>query len=158
MQRITIGTACAADLPALESLLAALFSIEMDFCPDGERQRRGLALLIDDAERAIVLTARDAAGTVVAMASAQLVVSTAEGARSAWIEDVVVAEAFRSRGIGTALLSALLDWAHEKGATRAQLLADRTNAPALDFYRRLGWQSTQLGAWRISLSPAVVSE
>jgi GNAT superfamily N-acetyltransferase len=158
MQGITIGPARAADLPALESLLAALFSIEMDFCPDGERQRRGLALLIDDAERAIVLTARDAAGTVVAMASAQLVVSTAEGARSAWIEDVVVAEAFRSRGIGTALLSALLDWAHEKGATRAQLLADRTNAPALDFYRRLGWQSTQLGAWRIVLSTAVVSE
>jgi GNAT superfamily N-acetyltransferase len=158
MQGITIGTARAADLPALESLLAALFSIEVDFQPDGERQRRGLALLIGDAERAIVLTARDAAGTVVATASAQLVVSTAEGARSAWIEDVVVAEAFRSRGIGTALLSALLDWAHEKGATRAQLLADRTNAPALDFYRRLGWQSTQLGAWRIALSPAVVSE
>ena len=25
-----------------------------------------------------------------------------------------------------------------------QLLADRTNHPALDFYRRQGWQHTQL--------------
>ena len=156
MRGFTIGTAKAEDLPALEALLAALFSIEVDFRPDGDRQRRGLALLISDAERAVVMTARDAAGSVVGMASAQLVVSTAEGAWSAWIEDVVVAESFRGKGIGASLLSALLDWAREKGATRAQLLADRTNDPALDFYRRLGWQSTQLGAWRIALSKAGV--
>jgi GNAT superfamily N-acetyltransferase len=97
------------------------------------------------------MTARDAGGVVIAMATAQLVVSTAEGAWSAWIEDVVVAQNFRRLGIGGSLLAALLDWAREKGATRAQLLADRSNAPALDFYRRLGWQSTQLGAWRIAL-------
>jgi GNAT superfamily N-acetyltransferase len=94
---------------------------------------------------------RDPKGAVVAMASAQLVVSTAEGARSAWIEDVVVADGLRGKGIGAALLAALLDWARDRGATRAQLLADRANVPALEFYRRLGWQPTQLGAWRISL-------
>jgi GNAT superfamily N-acetyltransferase len=151
VREFTIGTANAEDVPALESLLAALFSIETDFRPDGVRQRAGLALLINDTERAVVMTARDAAGTVVGMASAQLVVSTAEGAWSAWIEDVVVAAGCRGRGIGASLLSALLDWARGKGATRAQLLADRTNVPALDFYRQLGWQSTQLGAWRIAL-------
>ena len=151
MQGFTIGTANAGDLPALELLLALLFSIEVDFRPDGERQRRALALLLEDAERAIVMAARDPSGAVIGMASAQLVVSTAEGAWSAWVEDVVVAEGFRGKGIGASLLSALLDWAREKGATRAQLLADRTNAPALDFYRRLGWQPTQLGAWRVAL-------
>ena len=46
MQGFTIGPARAEDIPALESLLAALFSIEVDFRPDGERQRRGLALLL----------------------------------------------------------------------------------------------------------------
>jgi GNAT superfamily N-acetyltransferase len=151
MEGFSIGAARTEDIPALQSLLAALFSIEVDFRPDGERQRRGLSLLLEDAERAVVLAARDASGAVVAMASAQLVVSTAEGARSAWIEDVVVADGLRGKGIGAALIAALLDWARDRGATRAQLLADRTNAPAREFYRRLGWQPTQLGAWRISL-------
>ena len=151
MRCFTIGPARAEDVPALEALLGALFSIEMDFRPDAVRQRRGLALLLEDADRAIVMSARDATGAVIGMASAQLVVSTAEGARSAWIEDVVVAEGFRSEGVATTLLAAVLDWARERGATRAQLLADRGNTPALEFYRRLGWQPTQLGAWRIGL-------
>lgn len=151
MQDVAIGPARAEDIPALEGLLAALFAIEADFRPDGERQRRALALLLEDAERAIVMTARDASGVVIGMASAQLVVSTAEGARSAWIEDVVVSRGWRGRGVGTSLLAALLEWGRSRGATRAQLLADRTNAPALDFYRRLGWQPTHLGAWRMAL-------
>ncbi|MBL8540180.1 MAG: GNAT family N-acetyltransferase [Betaproteobacteria bacterium] len=150
MEGITIAPACAEDVPALQALLAALFSIEVDFHPDAGRQRRGLELLLADTERAVVMTAR-AAGDVVGMASAQLVVSTAEGAYSAWIEDVVVAERCRGRGIGALLLTALLDWARGKGATRAQLLADRTNALSLGFYRHLGWQATQLGAWRRAL-------
>ncbi len=151
MDDVTITPARAEDVTALQSLLATLFSIEMDFHPDAERQRRGLEFLLADAERAVVMTARDSTGAVIGMASAQLVVSTAEGAYSVWIEDVIVAEGCRGRGIGVSLLGALLDWAQGKGATRAQLLADRTNVRALDFYRRLGWQSTQLGAWRSAL-------
>jgi GNAT superfamily N-acetyltransferase len=151
MGDVTIAPARAEDVPALQSLLETLFSIEVDFHPDEERQRRGLDLLLAHAEHGVVMAARDAAGTVIGMATAQLVVSTAEGARSAWIEDVVVAEGCRGAGIGASLISALLDWARAKGATRAQLLADRTNLPALDFYHRLGWRSTELGAWRMPL-------
>jgi len=151
MDGFTIGTARIQDIPALQSLLTALFSIETDFRSDAELQRRGLAMLLEDRDRAVVLVARDAGGLAVAMASAQLVISTAEGAPSAWIEDVVVREDFRGKGIGEALVSALCAWAHDRGATRAQLLADRTNEAALEFYRRGGWTETRLGAWRIDL-------
>jgi GNAT superfamily N-acetyltransferase len=85
------------------------------------------------------------------MASAQLVISTAEGAPSAWIEDVVVKQSLRGQGIARLLLQELLAWAQQHGATRAQLLADTTNVPALDFYRHTGWQPTQMFAWRRSL-------
>jgi GNAT superfamily N-acetyltransferase len=85
------------------------------------------------------------------MCSGQLVYSTAEGAASVWIEDVVVAEAWRGRSIGRALLGSVLDWAAARGATRAQLLADLDNQPALDFYRKLGWAETRLGARRLHL-------
>lgn len=85
------------------------------------------------------------------MASAQLLISTAQGAPSAWIEDVVVQEALRGQGIARILLRELLAWAQLQGATRAQLLADNSNTPALDFYRHVGWQPTRLTAWRIML-------
>ncbi len=146
-----IEPAVYADVPALVSLLAQLFSIERDFAIDSRRQQRGLELLIAQSpEHSVVMVARDDRRSAIAMASAQLAISTAEGAPSAWIEDVVVAPEYRRKGIGRALLQSLLDWAEAQGATRAQLLADQANEPALEFYRRLGWTRTQFIALRRS--------
>lgn len=142
-----ITAATAADIPDLIELLGVLFSIEQDFTPDTEKQRRGLAALLESPLGHVAI-ARDHAGRGVGMASAQLVISTAEGAPSAWIEDVVIRDEWRGRGLGRALLDAVLEWAKTRGATRAQLLADLDNTPALGFYDNLGWQATRLGARR----------
>jgi GNAT superfamily N-acetyltransferase len=147
---VMIEQASSADIPAMVGLLAALFTIEQDFKPDTERQIRGLAGVLASPNACIML-ARTAQGEAIAMCSAQLVFSTAEGAHSAWIEDMVVHEAWRGRGIGRQVLQAVLAWASERGATRAQLLADLDNQPALDYYQHLGWQETQLIARRLSL-------
>lgn len=152
MSAIRIGAAAVADIPALTELLAELFGIEQDFTPDMGCQQRGLALLLQDVERAHVAVARDDLGRVVGMVTAQLVISTAEGAPSAWIEDMVVTAEFRRQGVGRALLQAVADWAVQRGATRAQLLVDLNNLPALDYYDHLGWQVTRLGARRTLLS------
>ena len=147
---VVIEHAGSADIPALVGLLAALFGIEQDFKPDTERQRRGLAGVLAS-QNACIIVARSAQGEAIAMCSAQLVFSTAEGAHSAWIEDMVVHEAWRRHGIGRQVLEAVLAWASEHGATRAQLLADLDNQPALDYYRHLGWDETRLIARRVSL-------
>ena len=147
---VMIEQARSADIPAMVGLLAALFNIEQDFKPDTERQIRGLAGVLASPNACIML-ARTAQGEAIAMCSAQLVFSTAEGAHSAWIEDMVVHEAWRGRGIGRQVLQAVLAWASEHGATRAQLLADLDNQPALDYYQHLGWQETSLIARRLSL-------
>lgn len=139
------------DIPALIALLDALFTIEQDFTPNHAAQQKGLELLLQQPDMAYIAVARNTAGSVVGMASAQLVVSTAEGAFSAWIEDVVVDVNYRQHGIGSALLANVLDWAASKGATRAQLLADLDNPPALDFYQRTDWKMTRLVAHRCSL-------
>lgn len=156
MDEYAIGRAGTADLPEMVALLGVLFGIEQDFRADAEKQRRGLAMMLAESAGAVVLVARPTAGAeagrAVAMATAQLVISTAEGAPSAWIEDVVVAPQHRGRGIGTRLLAALLDWARAAGAGRAQLLVDLDNAPAMDFYEGLGWTATHLAARRISLT------
>ncbi|MBU3735852.1 MAG: GNAT family N-acetyltransferase [Methylobacterium sp.] len=135
----------------MSALLDDLFSIEQDFKPNGDNQMRGMRLLLDLPDRACLLVARDAAGQVAGLVSAQLVISTAEGAPSAWVEDMVVRADCRGQGLGRALLEALLEWAAGRGATRAQLLVDLDNKPALEYYRHLGWQTTRLAARRVSL-------
>ncbi len=140
--RVKIRTAEAADLVSLVSLLAALFSIEEDFVFDERRQRLGLALMLEN-ERGCVLVA-ESAGQVIGMCSGQLLVSTAEGGLSLLVEDVVVDEQWRGRGVGRLLMAALSDWARAKKVSRLQLLADRNNVSALDFYRSLGWKTTEL--------------
>jgi hypothetical protein len=49
-------------------------------------------------------------------------------------------------------MQAVAAWAADRGLTRLQLLADRQNRPAMAFYRRTGWQTTQLVCLR-QLSP-----
>ena len=140
---ITIRRAVSADLDALVRLLGVLFSIEADFRPDPGRQRRGLAQLLEDPARRLVLVA-EWTGEVVGMVTVQLVVSTAEGGASAWLEDLVVEERCRGAGVGGRLLEAAEDWATACGATRVQLLADRENAGALRFYAHRGWSHTRM--------------
>jgi GNAT superfamily N-acetyltransferase len=149
--KFTFEPARLDDVPDLIALLDTLFSIEQDFTPQSEKQRHGLERLLADPARACIMVAREPAGRAIAMVSAQLVISTAEGAPSAWVEDMVVSDSYRGQGLGKQLLAALLDWARDQGATRAQLLADLDNTPALAFYDHLGWQPTRLGARRVAL-------
>lgn len=139
------------DLPALSQLLDELFSIEQDFQPNTERQMRGMSLLLQHPDRAMIKVARNEEGRIVGMVSAQLVISTAEGAPSAWVEDMVVRDGWRGQGIGRGLLGSLMEWARAKGAARALLLVDLDNKPALGYYQHLGWQATRLGARRMML-------
>lgn len=141
-----LRTAVASDIESLQHLLEALFTIEQDFTPDREKQRRGLELLLETRNAHVVVA--EEAGKVVGMATLQLVISTAEGGPAGLIEDVVVDESHRGRGIGQALMDHLSAWAGERGLTRLQLLADRDNGPALDFYRKQGWTTTRLIALR----------
>lgn len=142
MANAVIRPAGPDDLDGLVDLLGILFGIEADFDCDAARQRRGLAMLLAH-EAAVVLVA-EAAGQVIGMCSGQLTISTAEGGFALLVEDVVVAGPWQGKGIGRELLAALEQWGASRKIGRLQLLADRNNAAALEFYRKLGWQSTEL--------------
>lgn len=130
------------DLDDMLLLLQQLFSIEIDFNFDATQQRKGLELLLDSTS-AIIMVAEEQ-NSAIAMGTAQLVISTAEGRPSLLVEDVVVQPSWQNQGIASKLLRALGDWGALKGAERMQLLADQTNFPAIGFYHRKGWQQTQL--------------
>ena len=81
---------------------------------------------------------------VVGMCSVQTHISTAEGGPAGIVEDVVVHRDHRGRGIGGSLLGSAMAWCTKQGITRLTLLADRDNAPALQFYFSRGWTGTGL--------------
>ncbi|SNS02117.1 Ribosomal protein S18 acetylase RimI [Humidesulfovibrio mexicanus] len=162
----TIRQAREADMRELVELLGLLFGIESDFAPDAARQRAGLSLLLGKGA-GLVLAATARSGQpqdapvadcdperVVGMATAQVVVSTAEGGPALLVEDVVVRPQWRGRGVGRALLSRIEAWGIGLGATRLQLLADRHNTASHAFYASCGYASTNLVCLRRVLPAA----
>jgi GNAT superfamily N-acetyltransferase len=138
-----IRLASAADLDAMVDLIGALFTLEPDNAFDAGKARRGLGMLLARPDAAALWVAEDD-GVVIGLCSAQINISTVEGGPVAWIEDVIVKPEARGQGIGRQLLDAVDSWATRRGLTRLQLLADRQNEPALDFYRHLDWRETRL--------------
>jgi len=140
---IKIREASVSDMDSLVELLKDLFSIEKDFVFNESMQRRGLAMMLENqTERCIIVAETD--GKVIGICSIQTLISTAEGGPVGLVEDVTVNPSYRGKGIGRMLLSSLEEWANKKGLKRLQLLADRNNAPALEFYEKMNWKKTQL--------------
>jgi GNAT superfamily N-acetyltransferase len=145
---VRIRTATPDDIEAMVELLSELFSVEEDFVFDPLRQARGLLLLLGGCGKHKVVKVAETSGGVVGMATAQMVISTAEGGMAVWVEDVVVKSGWRGKGIGRALLNRICGWGRARGITRFQLLADRNNPAALEFYKKNGWAMTQLCCMR----------
>lgn len=142
MSAVTIQEASRRDLDGMIELLRVLFLIEQDFHFEEDKQRRGLLMLLESGE-ALVLTATH--GTqVIGMCSAQRTISTAEGGYSLVLEDLVVRQSFRGRGVAESLLEGVAEWGARNRVLRFQLLADRSNHAALRFYQRRGWRTTNL--------------
>jgi GNAT superfamily N-acetyltransferase len=129
-------------------LLQELFAIEDDFTPDPCRQRSGLNRFLDGCGKHRCIRVAEADAMVVAMATIQILISTAQGGPVGLVEDVVVRHDYRGRGIGSRLMTDLTAWAAERGLMRLQIIADRDNRRALHFYQKAGWKTTQLIALR----------
>ncbi len=143
-------TAKAQDLSQLVELLGLLFAQEADFAPDAVRQRRALELILGDPAVGRVYVAREGK-QVLAMASLLYTVSTAEGARAAWLEDLVVRPGRRGQGIGSMLLEHVAARARADGVARITLLTDADNADAQRLYRSLGFSPSAMRPMRLKL-------
>lgn len=143
-----IESATQADVPAMANLLGLLFRTESDFRPDPEKQRRGLALILDDPRVGRVFVARSD-GQVIGMVSLLLTISTAEGAAVSWLEDMVVHPDFQAQGVGTSLLQHAVREAWNLGLKRVTLLTDHDNDPAMRFYQRHGFRRSGMTPWRL---------
>jgi len=147
---VEIRRACRDDMPQLCALLAELFAQEADFTPDVERQRCGLALILDNPDLGRVYCATES-DVVIGMVTTLFTISTAEGGLVAWLEDMVVHPDWRRRSIGAHLLNRALAEARMAGCTRITLLTDNDNRQAMRLYARAGFVRSAMVPFRLSL-------
>lgn len=142
-----ITTAISSDIPQLCLLLDQLFTQETEFSPNREAQTRGLSEIIHNPDIGSILIAHDS-GQIIAMINLLYTVSTAFGNRVAILEDMVVSNHYRGRGIGSKLLKHALDFAISQGCRRVTLLTDASNTEAQRFYERHGFNRSGMVPFR----------
>lgn len=140
---MVVDTATLADIPRLCELLAHLFEQEHEFRPDPERQTAGLRRIIDDDSVGRILVLRDG-GEPIGMVNLLYTVSTALGGRVALLEDMVIDPVRRGAGEGRRLLEAAVERAKRDGCLRVTLLTDGDNEGAQRFYRRGGFEGSEM--------------
>jgi RimJ/RimL family protein N-acetyltransferase len=80
-------------------------------------------------------------GTLVAVAGAELIGSlVVEPSRHGFGEiGMAVAREWRGRGVGSALLAAAIEWAHDRGLHKLSLGVFAHNTAAIELYRKFGF-------------------
>ena len=97
-----------------------------------------------------LLVARDSDGTIVGMLT--LAVFRIPTGLRAWIEDVVVDEAARGRGVGAELTKAAIRLAEGRGARTVDLTSRPSREAANRLYQRLGFVQRETNVYRFEES------
>jgi diamine N-acetyltransferase len=58
--------------------------------------------------------------------------------KSLYLDDLYVSDAFRGKGVGSALLNAVINLAKEEGCKKMRWQVSNWNKPAIGFYRKMG--------------------
>lgn len=145
--QIRIRTAGPGDIEACTKLLGELFSLEKEFRPDAEKQRRGLRLIIERPESGTVFVA-ETEGRVAGMLILLTTLSTFLGRKVALLEDMVVDPRFRRRSIASLLLEHAMEHAAREGIGRITLLTDADNEAAHALYGSKGFYRSSMQVFR----------
>jgi GNAT superfamily N-acetyltransferase len=131
--------------PELEHALAALLP-QLNPALAGPTLEQLKALLADPAIT-LLLVVDDSA----IVGTATVIAYTTPASVKARIEDVVVDERARGRGIGEALVNECINVARSKGARIVELQSARRRAVANRLYPRMGFELRDSNVYRISL-------
>ncbi len=110
-----------------------------------------LSLLLAESKSALLmaLDQNSAAGEIVGLAT--LVLYRVPTGMRAIIEDVVVDEKARGRGIGEALMRACLDQAELAGCPQVMLTSNPGREAANRLYKRMGFEQRKTNVYRYSI-------
>ena len=140
-------TATERDIARCAELLEILFKQEHEFTPNAEAQSKALSMIIGNPELGIIFVC-EIDGEIQGMVMLLFTVSTYLGRKAALLEDMVVAPAWRSNGLGTRLIDHAVDFARREGFGRITLLTDKDNDAAQQFYRSKGFSRSEMVVFR----------
>lgn len=153
----SIRQATLEDLPALVDLLGILFTQEEDFHPDAVKQERALRMILESPQVGTVFVACQTE-KVVGMVCMLWTISTAEGGKACWMEDVVVHPDHRGGGLGTRLVEEAIRQAQEMACLRIAVLTDQGNHGARKLYERLGFEMSSMVCLKKKIGPKSLNE
>jgi GNAT superfamily N-acetyltransferase len=145
MEGVRVREAAAADLEALMGLYEQLSGPLREPVPEpAPNPREVIAQILADQARSLLVGELDGrlAGTVDVLIAANL---THHAQPWALVENVVVAEGARRRGVGRALMLRAIELAREAGCYKVNLISGDERLGAHDFYRRLGFEAIGQG-------------
>jgi GNAT superfamily N-acetyltransferase len=111
-----------------------------------ETLARVLEVAITDMRRGFLMLARDG-GRVVGVAYVATILSAEHCGPVAWLEELYVAPDCRERGIGTALVKAVLEQAGKAGMVAIDLEIDAGHKRVISLYQRLGFRRLKRSRW-----------
>jgi ribosomal protein S18 acetylase RimI-like enzyme len=82
-------------------------------------------------------------GMVVGFASAVRYFHPDKARPELWVNEVGVAPSHQNRGVGKAIMNALLEFARHAGCAEAWVLTERNNQPAMGLYKAAGGEEEQ---------------
>ena len=142
---IEVRPARAEDLDHLWPLVC---DFALSYRPDRSAFERSFATLLERSDTVVLVAARNTADLVGYLLGSYHGTFFANGP-VAWIEELMVRESVRRRGVATRLLSAAEEWA--RSIPTAHLALASRRAP--DFYRRIGFEQSAAYFRKTFVSP-----
>ena len=143
-----ICLACKDDLVDLIRLLNELFTQDIEFEPDFEKQEIGLVKILNNTEIGEILVLK-IDNKIVGMVSLLYSISTALGGKVAILEDMIIDEGYRNNGFGQELLNEAINFAKGRNCLRLTLLTDFNNDTAINFYKKAGFKKSEMIPMRL---------
>jgi ribosomal protein S18 acetylase RimI-like enzyme len=141
---LTVGEATSVD----DELVAAFERLTPQLSKSNPPPSRAQLKAIVESEASTLFVARLGDLVIGSLTLAQFVIPTG---RRAWIEDVVVDESARGRGVGAALNRAALARALADGARTVDLTSRPSREAANRLYQRLGFVQRETNVYRFEL-------
>jgi ribosomal protein S18 acetylase RimI-like enzyme len=144
MSQVSVARIASAD----EEVLAACHRLIPQLSSSSAQISLAELREIISSETSVLFAAR-LNGNIVGLLT--LVVFRIPTAMRAWIEDVVVDESARGKGVGEALNRAALDEARRRGAKTVDLTSRPSRVAANRLYQRIGFVARETNVYRYEL-------
>lgn len=144
-QAFSIASARVSDCTECARLLVQQLA-EHGVDASAEQLSRVLDKIVADAARGFVLLAREN-GRIVGIAYVATILSAEHCGQVAWLEELYVMPSHRSRGIGTALMAAIMERARNAQIVAIDLEIDAGHSRVESLYRRLGFRPLNRSRW-----------